>query len=117
MAYLYFDKHGYGEPFVYIHPFKQAAAKHMVDNITPEITHVIIFGSSTLPCCRSWSDIDVCLIGDIDDSVPLTSLRIKGESYDFLKYKSVDEMQRLAKRSIQNVERNILEKGVLIYEQ
>jgi predicted nucleotidyltransferase len=117
MAYLYFDKHGYGEPFVYIHPFKQAAAKHLAENIMPGITHVIVFGSAVLPCCRSWSDVDVCLIGDMGDDVLLSPLKKKGESYDFLKYASLDELHRLADRSIQNVEKSIVEKGVLVYER
>lgn len=117
MAYLYFDKYGYGEPFIYIHPFKQSAVKYLVEHVSPEITHVIIFGSSTSPCCRSWSDIDVCLVGDIDETKPLSFLQKKGESYDILKYKSIHEIGRLAERSIQNIEKSILEKGVLVYEQ
>jgi len=117
MAYLFFDKHGYGVPYTYIHPFKQAAVKHVVDNITPEITHVIVFGSSTLPSCRSWSDVDICLVGNIDESFKLSNLRLKGESYDFLKYKSMDELKLLSQRSIQNIEKSILDKGVILYEQ
>ena len=117
MAYVFYDKHGYGEPFTAIHPFKQAAVKHMVDNVLPEVTHVIVFGSSTLPCCRSWSDIDVCLIGNLDDSLSLKPLRSTGESYDFLKYRTLKELKDRAGRSIQNVEKSILDMGVLVYEQ
>jgi len=40
-----------------------------------------------------------------------------GETYDFLKYKSLGDLRSLAQKSIQNIEKSILEKGVLIYER
>lgn len=106
------DIHQYGEPFSYIHPYKQKEVKHLVDHITAPITHAIVFGSGTNYTCWWGSDLDVCLIG-VDASYNTKPLRYPGQAYDFIFYNS---LQELAQNTTPNsVEKEIWEKGVVVY--
>jgi len=91
MYYRFIDKYNYGEPYVYIHPYKQQVVKAIVDNIFPEISQLIVFGSSTTTACKPYSDVDVCVIGDFDDA-QISRLRVKGESIDILHFRSVEQL-------------------------
>lgn len=90
--YLRFiDKFGYGEPFVFIHPYKQTLAKAVLDKAfeyIKGIEHIIIFGSAITDACKPYSDIDICVIGDFDIS-QISKLRVKDEAMDILHFKNV----------------------------
>ena len=112
--YNFIDKYGYGTPYTNIHPFKQKAVKHMLDNKPPSIQVVIIFGSSVLPSCKDYSDIDVCLIGDFEE-FNLSDITVEGQAYDFVKYETVEELQEKAKLNGNGIDRDIYNKGVVVY--
>jgi predicted nucleotidyltransferase len=113
--YKFEDKYEYGGPFVYVNPYKQKAVKHLVDNLDDEVEYVIIFGSATHITCRRDSDIDVCVVGVKTGEFNSRSLRLDGESYDFLTYPSTDALLEEAGASCQNVAKTIYEEGVVVY--
>jgi predicted nucleotidyltransferase len=114
----YKDLYGLGHPYTLIHPFKQQAVKRLVDNISGWVDYVVVFGSSIMPYCRKDSDIDVSLIGDYtEENQNMDAMRMEGQSYDFLRYASVDDLKKRAAYSIQNVERDIYERGVVVFER
>ena len=115
----FFDKYNLGKPYIYIHSHKQEHAKHIVDNKPDWVTHIIIFGSAV----HSWhyyeKDLDICIIGENthklnDDFSYRSKLKMKGCSYDFVEYSSVDELLTY-KESINSIGYNILNEGVFIY--
>jgi predicted nucleotidyltransferase len=113
----YKDQFVFGHPYIFIHPFKQQAVKHLVDNIPAWVDYAIVFGSAIMPYCRHESDIDIALIGNLSGETNLDNLRIDNQSYDFLKYKSVNELKQKATTSRQNVEKDIYERGVVVFER
>jgi len=88
MRYRFVDKYNYGSPYIYIHPYKQHVVKTIVDNTFPEISQIIVFGSSITTACKPYSDVDICVIGDFDDE-HLSSLRVRGEAIDITHFKTV----------------------------
>ena len=114
--WIYKDVCGLGGAYKHIHPFKQAVVAHFIKSLPDWVDYVIVFGSATMPFCREDSDIDICIIGDYpEDLSNFTDSRMPGESYDFLFYKSPEQLLAKAELSIQNVERDIYEKGVVVY--
>ena len=113
----HYDKLGLGEPYTYIHPYKQGAVKHLVDNKPDWVTHIIVFGSSLTTAHFKFNDLDVCLIGleDEDDFIS-KGLKLKDVKYDFIIKPS---LQALIEDSstIGCVEKSILKDGLLVYEQ
>ena len=92
MRYKFIDKHGYGGPYVYIHPYKQKAVKQIVDNIFPGVSQLIIFGSATSTACKPSSDIDVCVIGEFDTE-QVAKLRQAGDVLDILHFVNVESLK------------------------
>lgn len=110
--------YGLGHPYTLIHPFKQQAVKRLVDNVSGWVDYVIVFGSAIMPYCRKDSDIDVSLIGGYTgNDHNLDAMRIEGQSYDFLKYISLEDLKKRAAYNIQNIERDIYERGVVVFER
>lgn len=112
--YQFNDIYGYGKPIIFIHPFKQQVVKKLVEHICPAVTHVIIFGSATLPACRYDSDVDVCLIGDVEN-MDTSKLLMSGQAYDIVKYHSLTELRQKAESSFHNISKEIYTKGVVVY--
>lgn len=110
------DINGFGAPFTSIHPYKQKQIKHLIDNITPDIDYVIIFGSAVQHSCWIGSDIDVCLVG-VGEYYPTRHLRQVGQAYDFLFYPDIDTLRKLAENEYLSIEKEIWEKGVLVYDK
>jgi predicted nucleotidyltransferase len=115
--YKFFDKYNLGAPFIYIHPYKQLAAKKIADNAPENLDYIIIFGSAVTPACYCESDIDVCLIGRDADKIKTRPMRTEGQAYDFLSYTSLESFLALKRNDKFNVESRILEDGVIIYER
>jgi predicted nucleotidyltransferase len=120
MYYKYIDKYGYGSPFFYIHPLKQKAVRRLVDNLPTGTEYALVFGSALLPACREESDIDIALIGNIDGKINFRDLisdktERNGCEYDIVTFPSIGYLREKAARSIQNGERSILEKGLVVY--
>jgi len=112
----FLDKHNLGNPYTLIHPKKQKIVKYLVDNIPNEVDYVIVFGSSIMPYCQAESDIDVAFVGECEYK-DLDRAFVDDQEYDVLIYKSLDEVKQRAFSSRQNVEREIYENGVLVYER
>ena len=53
----------------HIHPLMQLATLQLLDNLSgcPEVTRVVVFGSSVTPSCNPWSDLDVYIEGATRD--------------------------------------------------
>ena len=113
--WVFNDIHGLGYPYYHIHPHKQLAVKHLVANLPDAITHVIIFGSSVGNWHTADKDLDVCLIGDLDETTQSRrKMKLDGIGYDFLRYKSTCELFGF-EDDINNIRHNILKEGVLVY--
>jgi len=108
MRYKFIDKYGYGGSYVYIHPYKQHVVKTIVNNVFPEISQVIVFGSSTTTACKPYSDVDICVIGDFD-SEQVSNLRVAGEAIDILHFKNIDSLLEDARLTDE------VRKGVRVY--
>ena len=115
--YKFIDKYGYGEPLSYIHPYKQKAVKYTVDSIFDWVLYIIVFGSSVSTTCKINSDIDLCLIGKSVDNFDLNLLRFQNESYDFILVESKEELFSKASLNSQNIYKDILENGVIVYDK
>ncbi|MDR1664284.1 MAG: nucleotidyltransferase domain-containing protein [Clostridiales bacterium] len=113
--YLYIDKYGYGSPFVHVHPLRQKHVKHLTEHLPEGTRYAFLFGSALFPSCRSDSDIDVALIGEINKSDSFMPMKLPDCEYDIFIFSSMDELRKGASRSIQNAERSILDEGLLIY--
>ena len=90
--YRFIDKHNLGEPYIYIHPYRQRDVKELVDKAFEGISYIILFGSSVNDTCKYDSDLDVCVIGDFDEAL-LKDFRVKGVAMDVLHYKTVDDLK------------------------
>jgi hypothetical protein len=118
--YNFKDVYGYGTPFTQIHPYKQQAAKHIVDTKPDWVTHIIIFGSAIGTWHFYEKDLDVCLIGR--DPEPIEersynyqrSMKQDGVGYDFLTYDTYEELLK-HKNDINTVQYDILNEGVTVY--
>ena len=111
------DIYGYGLPYVYIHPYKQKAVKHLIDNLPKWVTHVIIFGSAVKSGHFWWNDIDVCLIGEAvgDNYTQGLKIRNSEHGYDFVIYSSPEELESDA-ANYANLGYHIKREGVMVYE-
>lgn len=115
--YKFINKYGYGEPFIYIHPYRQKAVKYAVDNVFDWVLYIVVFGSSINTTCKFNSDIDMCLIGKPSSMFDLNLLRLQNESYDFILVESEEELFSKASLNNQNIYKNILENGVIVYDK
>jgi len=118
--YKFKDIYGYGEPFTWIHPYKQQQAKYIVDNKPDWVEKIIIFGSAVGTWHFYEKDLDVCIIGkdpqpaDERDYRYQKLMRMDGTSYDFLNYDSM-ECLLCYKNDIGSVQYDILNEGVVVY--
>jgi len=115
--YKFIDKHNLGKPFYYIHPYKQLAVKHLVDNIEDWVEGVIIFGSSVTHAHHYDSDLDVCIIGTPTREFTSRNLRLRGESYDFIPIESAETLKQKSDEDFCSIYRDIVEGGVVIYDK
>jgi predicted nucleotidyltransferase len=121
MARIFFDKYGYGKPFTYIHPFKQKAVKHVVDNVPDSVKMIIVFGSSVTDGCGYDSDIDLCVIGNptADEHHNMITYKLGTEGlqpFDVLSYKTLAELVNAFSIEKFGIEREILLNGVRVYD-
>ena len=119
--WVFRDIHGYGYPYYHVHPYKQEAVKYLVDNSPSWIDYIIIFGSSVRLSHLWFKDLDVCLIGENpegEDSLYRyqRGMRVKGISYDFVDYGSLEEFCRKADKFAE-LSWRILKEGVMVYER
>lgn len=110
--WIHKDVHSLGFPYNHIHPYKQKAVKHLVDNLPQTVKNVIIFGSAVRTGHLWMSDLDVCIIGSVSDK---TKLRYKNTVYNWLEYPSLEEII-MYKDKLCSVRRDIYTKGVMVYE-
>ena len=115
--YKFIDKHNLGSPFHYVHPYKQLAVKHLVDNVEDWVEGVIIFGSSVTHAHHYDSDLDVCIIGTPAGEFSSINLRVKGVAYDFILVDSVEELKQKSDEDFCSVYREIMEGGVVVYDR
>ena len=116
MGFIFKDIHGFGEPYVFIHPHKQKAAKHLVDNRPEWVDYIVIFGSATGAHHFYKKDLDVCIIGKDPQSLDERNyhyqrpMRLAGVAYDFLDYDSLEDLKTDGR-----IYKEILSEGVVIY--
>ena len=86
-----------------IYPIQQERVKRLLDSIlmTPGVSRVIVFGSSTTSRCRMESDVDIYVEGGCQKPKPV----IYDFSYDLWTDMDVDE----------RLYNEIVETGVVIY--
>ena len=114
-VYKFLDKYNVGAPFCYIHPYKQLAAKHLVDNVEDWVEGVIIFGSGVTPAHHYDSDLDVCIIGTPGEEFSSRDLRLRGEAYDFVLVESPELLKQKSEADFCSVYRDIMDGGVVVY--
>ena len=107
--YKFIDKYNLGKPYIYIHPYMQHHVKRLVDIIPDGITHFIVFGSAVGVACKPYSDLDICLIGDVDDA-DLAVLRTGDVVLDIHHYATTADL-----REDEGLFREIRDKGVQVY--
>ena len=115
---IFMDIHGFGYPYYHVHPYKQAAVKHIVDNVPNWITYVIIFGSAVKNWHMWWKDLDVCIVGEGADHLLgyRKNFILPDCSMDFLEYNSLTILsEHGAKWS--DVRYHICREGVMVYEK
>ena len=115
--YKFKDVHSLGKPFYYVHPYKQLAVKHLVDNAYDWIEGIIVFGSAVSHAHHYDSDLDVCIIGVPTGEFCSRNLRIREESYDFILVESVDMLRQLSNNDNFSVYHDIMTEGVLVYDK
>jgi len=116
------DIYGYGHPYSLIHPYKQQAAKHIVETKPQWVSHIIIFGSAVGTWHFYEKDLDVCIVGA--DPQPIeerdykyqSAMKQDGVKYDFLHF---DDLSCLYEHQsdINSVEHDILHEGVVVFEK
>jgi len=113
---LFFDKHNLGYPYNLIHPHKQAAVKHLVDNRPDWVTHIFIFGSSVHTWHMPWKDLDVYLVGtqEVLTSAESKSIRYQDLKYDFLYCQDLQDILEY-KEEINHVRGDVVREGVMVY--
>ena len=117
LVYKFIDKYNYGAPYYYVHPYKQHAVKHLVDNVDDWVDVVIIFGSSVTHAHHYESDLDVCIIGIPDEEFSSQKLRLRGEPYDFILVDSAMILRQKSDEDFNSVYRDIMEEGVVVYDK
>jgi len=116
-VHKFIDKHNLGVPFCYVHPYKQLAVKHLVDNVEDWVEGVIIFGSAVTDAHFYESDVDVCIVGTPSGEFSSRDLRLKGEAYDFVLVESPDMLKQKSDEDFCSVYRDIMEGGVVVYDK
>ena len=111
MRYRFFDKHNLGEPFIYLHPYKQKEVYDTLQSLGDDIDLMIIFGSATQLYCHEHSDIDVCVVS----SNPEPRVSFETSACDILAYPSVAELRRLKNAPEYNIEKSIWQQGVVVH--
>ena len=118
MAYIFNPGEQY--PYKYIHPLKVEKIRRLLSQGAPDIVEKIyLFGSSLDLTCHTDSDIDLYFItkeGDIEDGDIIHPFcrRIKGR-VDIL-FNSEEYFDELSV-GLNTVEREVLERGLCIYEK
>ncbi|MCL1934897.1 MAG: nucleotidyltransferase domain-containing protein [Defluviitaleaceae bacterium] len=112
MRYKFKDKEGFSPPFTYIHPYKQKEVKNIVDKLKGRVEAIIVFGSSVAYHCWTGSDIDLCLIGISPEDIKRGEL----PNSDVLYYKTKEEFLNNANTDLWTIEKEILEKGVVVWK-
>ena len=114
------DVFGLGEPFTFIHPYKQKAVKHLVDNRPSWVTSIIIFGSAVGTWHFYEKDLDVCLIGkdpqctETRDYIYQRAMKLPNVEYDFLIYDTLEDLLA-SKDDIGSVQYHIHKEGVVVF--
>jgi len=112
--YKFIDKHGYGKPYTYVHPYKQQAVKQFV-NILPEwVEMVILFGSAVQTYCKPTSDIDVCIIGTPPNKGNY-DIDIHEQTIDFLQYNTKENFLAAVENNPYGAAAEAYLKGVVVY--
>jgi len=101
---MFIDKYNLGEPFIFIHPYKQKEVYDAVQNLSDSVDALIIFGSATGLSCFANSDIDACVVSKTKD---ISSVKFSNSPADILVYSSIDELRSLKDEDMFNIEKKI----------
>lgn len=109
-----------------IHPLKQRQVEALCEyaRTNKEIKRIIIFGSATTYLCNSCSDLDVCIEWVNSPYVDEIHYDLRPEVIDTMKFlkqtnKDTNGYDLMFWEELDGapVEKNIKEKGVVVYEQ
>lgn len=110
----FIDKYNYGEPYIYVHPYKQKEAKELVNALPPWVDMVILFGSSVQTCCKPSSDMDICIIGK-PPTKHAKYISVGELPLDILHYDTKADFLNNMRLNPHSATADAYEKGVVIY--
>lgn len=96
------------KPFLnanYIFPTQQKDVYYLLQHLNPAVTKMVIFGSSVLPSCNIWSDIDVYV--EVPEGINPFTERLTENPIDLWTSADVDT----------DLLNEIKTKGVIVYER
>ena len=99
-----------GDIFANIHPYKQKDVYELVTILKDKVELIVIFGSSVKDTCWQGSDLDVCIVSKED-----IQLKNVIKNLNFLKYDTIEELAHLASYPLWCIEKEIWEKGEVVY--
>ena len=111
--YKFYDKYNLGEPYVYIHPYRQEDVRRLVEQIPDWVQYLIVFGSSVRVYCKMTSDLDLCVIGPGKFSEDFLSMFENG--VDVIYYDSVCNYLGKVKQIPFSASGDSYRKGVVVY--
>ena len=113
--WIFKDVHGYGFPYCHIHPYKQDAVKHLVDNRPGWAEYIVIFGSSIYTWHFYEKDLDVCIVGNKElTGAERLRMYLPNVEYNILVYENMDELSKNLS-DINDVKTAIRTEGILVY--
>jgi predicted nucleotidyltransferase len=112
------DPFGYGAEYKPIFPPRHHTMKAIMDNITPRVYKIYVYGSSIRLDSATDSDLDVFIIGELTNAELTKIIRAipEGEKADIL-VESEDEFMNNLKSGWSSLYQKVYEKGYKIYEK
>ena len=114
----YPDPHGFGDKYRPVFPPRHTTLKAVMDNLPDTIEQVWIFGSSIRWDTGPDSDLDLLLVGSLEDG-ELGKIQMTvpdGKSTDIL-HVTCSELQEKLDSENYSVYDKIMERGYLFYEK
>ena len=114
----YPDPHGFGDRYRPVFPPRHTTLKAVMDNLPDTIEKVWVFGSSVRWDAGADSDLDLLLVGTIDDESygKIIGAIPPKKKLDMLVY-TQEHIDREIKRGVNIIFEKIVKRGYLFYEK